>query len=60
MSLVIEVTSADIMATLLALKGEVEERLGSVMRVVFAGATEAHLIAAEIRVFHHSPPSLLP
>ncbi|PBK72727.1 carbohydrate esterase family 9 protein [Armillaria solidipes] len=46
--LVIDVNSADIMATLLLLKGEVEDRIGSRMRVVFSGATEAHLLAPEI------------
>ncbi len=29
-------------------KAEVEDRIGSYMRVVFAGATEAHLIAKDI------------
>jgi hypothetical protein len=46
--LVIEVGSADVMSTLIILKHEVEERRGSVMRMVFSGATESHLIAAEI------------
>ncbi|KIM83388.1 hypothetical protein PILCRDRAFT_69640 [Piloderma croceum F 1598] len=46
--LVIEVGSADIMATLLNLKAEAEERWGTRMRMVFAGATEAHLLAKEI------------
>jgi hypothetical protein len=45
---VIEVGSADIMATLLNLKAEAEERWGTRMRMVFAGATEAHLLAKEI------------
>ncbi len=44
----IDVNSADIMTTLLLLKGEVEDRIGSRMRVVFSGATEAHLLAPEI------------
>lgn len=48
MPLVIEVESADIMATLLILKGEVEDRIGSRMRMVFSGAAEAHLIAEEL------------
>ncbi|KAJ7044508.1 carbohydrate esterase family 9 protein [Mycena alexandri] len=47
--LVIDVASADIMATLLILKAEVENRLGSRMRMVFSGATEAHILAKEIR-----------
>ena len=46
--LVIDVSSADIMATLIRLKNEVEERRGSFMRMVFSRATEAHLIAEEI------------
>lgn len=46
--LVIEVHSADIMTTLLVLKAEVEDKLGSRMRMVFSGATEAHLVAQEI------------
>jgi hypothetical protein len=45
---VIEVGSADIMATLLNLKAEVENKLGSKMRMVFAGASEAYLLAKEI------------
>lgn len=48
MPLVIEVGSADIMATLLTIKREVEERKGSTMKMVFAGAAEAHLIAKEL------------
>ncbi|KAJ7178979.1 carbohydrate esterase family 9 protein [Mycena filopes] len=47
--LVIDVGSADIMATLLILKAEVENRLGSRMRMVFSGAAEAHILAKEIR-----------
>jgi hypothetical protein len=46
--LVVEVNSADIMATLLILKAEAEERWGTNMRMVFSGATEAHLLAEEI------------
>lgn len=48
--LVIEVDSADIMASLLILKADVEDRIGSRMRMVFSGATEAHLLAREISV----------
>ncbi|PFH51276.1 hypothetical protein AMATHDRAFT_142867 [Amanita thiersii Skay4041] len=47
--LVIEVHSADIMASLLILKADVEEKIGSRMRMVFSGASEAHLLAQEIR-----------
>ncbi|KAG6903480.1 hypothetical protein C0995_005503 [Termitomyces sp. Mi166 len=46
--LVIEVHNADIMTTLLIVKIEVEDRIGSRMRMVFSGATEAHLLAKEI------------
>ncbi|TFK43732.1 carbohydrate esterase family 9 protein [Crucibulum laeve] len=46
--LVIEVDSADIMASLLIVKAEVENNIGSRMRMVFSGATEAHLLAKEI------------
>ncbi|KDQ64250.1 hypothetical protein JAAARDRAFT_64138 [Jaapia argillacea MUCL 33604] len=46
--LVIDVASADIMATLLKLKEEVEENRGTDMRMVFARASEAHLLAREI------------
>jgi hypothetical protein len=42
---VVDVGSADIMATLLRLKDEVEEKRGTLMRMVFARATEAHLLA---------------
>ncbi|KAI0776137.1 composite domain of metallo-dependent hydrolase [Trametes elegans] len=46
--LVIEVSSADVMATLMRLKNEVEEKRGTYMRMVFSRATEAHLLAEEI------------
>ena len=42
------VDSADVMATLLKLKAEVEDAKGSTIKLVFSGATEAHLLAAEI------------
>lgn len=45
---VIEVHSADIMATVIKLKQDIEERRGSHMKVVFSGATEAHLLAKQI------------
>lgn len=48
MPLVIEVDSADIMANLLILKADVEDKIGSRMRMVFSGAAEAHLLAKEI------------
>ena len=46
--LVIDVGSADVMAALLKLKVEVEQKRGTVMRMVFSGAAEAHLLAKEI------------
>ncbi|KAI0766557.1 composite domain of metallo-dependent hydrolase [Irpex lacteus] len=46
--LVIDVESADVIATLIHLKGEVEESAGHSVKFVFSGATEAHLLAAEI------------
>ena len=46
--LVIDVGSADVMAALLKLKAEVEQNRGTRMRMVFAGAAEAHLLAKEI------------
>lgn len=46
--LVVEVSSADIMATLMRLKSEVEEKRGTYMRMVFSRATEAHLLAEQI------------
>ncbi|KIY67956.1 composite domain of metallo-dependent hydrolase [Cylindrobasidium torrendii FP15055 ss-10] len=46
--LVVDVDSADIMALLLILKANVEDRIGSSMRLVFVGASEAHLLATEI------------
>jgi hypothetical protein len=57
--LVIEVHSADIMATLIILKAEVEEKIGSNMRMVFSGATEAHLLAEELRKLTHYHESTL-
>ncbi|KAI0089202.1 hypothetical protein BDY19DRAFT_889764 [Irpex rosettiformis] len=46
--LIIEVNNADIMATLLQLKKEIEDLRGVRMNMVFSGATEAHLLANEI------------
>ncbi|KAI9000710.1 composite domain of metallo-dependent hydrolase [Trametes punicea] len=45
---IVEVSSADVMATLIRLKTEVEEKRGTYMRMVFSRATEAHLLAEEI------------
>jgi hypothetical protein len=36
------------MANLLILKADVEDKIGSQMRMVFSGAGEAHLLAKEI------------
>ncbi|KAK6996805.1 composite domain of metallo-dependent hydrolase, partial [Favolaschia claudopus] len=46
--LVVAVHSADIMATLLQLKANFERARFNALRLTFAGATEAHLLAAEI------------
>lgn len=46
--LVIDTDSADIMASLLIMKAEVEDKIGSTMRMVFSGASEAHLLAQEL------------
>ncbi|KAJ7026167.1 carbohydrate esterase family 9 protein [Mycena alexandri] len=46
--LVVAVESADIIASLLTLKSEVEAETGSTIRLVLSGATEAHLLAKEI------------
>lgn len=46
--LIIDVGSADVMAALLKLKEEVEQKRGTRMRLVFSGAAEAHLLAKEI------------
>ncbi|CAD6578923.1 MAG: hypothetical protein TREMPRED_002308, partial [Tremellales sp. Tagirdzhanova-0007] len=48
MILIVKVTHADIMARLISLKLQVEEAKRSKMRMVFEGASEAHLLAAEI------------
>ncbi|CAE6444840.1 unnamed protein product [Rhizoctonia solani] len=46
--LVVLVENADIMATLLDLKKELEGTSNSTLHLVFAGATESHLIAHEL------------
>ncbi|KAF8897048.1 hypothetical protein CPB84DRAFT_1781415 [Gymnopilus junonius] len=46
--LVIQVQSADIMASLINLKKEIEEQSGETLQITFAGANEAHLLAKEI------------
>jgi len=46
--LVINVDSADAMASLIQLKAEVEAAVGNSVQFTFTGATEAHLLAKEI------------
>ncbi|PBK99152.1 carbohydrate esterase family 9 protein [Armillaria gallica] len=46
--LVIDVDNTDIMASLILLKSEIERTTGIPLRMTFAGAAEAHLLAAEI------------
>ncbi|KIJ59733.1 hypothetical protein HYDPIDRAFT_32949 [Hydnomerulius pinastri MD-312] len=47
-TLVVDVNSADIMASLLRLKAEYEKVSGKTLKLTFAGAIESHLIAKEI------------
>ncbi|TFK90568.1 hypothetical protein K466DRAFT_543238 [Polyporus arcularius HHB13444] len=46
--LVVNVHSANIIATLISLKKEVEAKTGNAIKLTIAGATEAHLLAAEL------------
>ncbi|KAF5363169.1 hypothetical protein D9758_008331 [Tetrapyrgos nigripes] len=46
--LVVAVENADIMASLILLKKEVEATSGETMKMTFTGASEAHLLAKEI------------
>ena len=46
--LVVNVHSADIIATLVSLKKEVEAENGNAIKLTIAGATEAHLLAVEL------------
>ncbi|KAJ4486448.1 carbohydrate esterase family 9 protein [Lentinula lateritia] len=46
--LVVDVHNADIMASLIQLKSEIQEQTKSVIQMTFAGASEAHLLAREI------------
>ncbi|PCH43664.1 hypothetical protein WOLCODRAFT_75840 [Wolfiporia cocos MD-104 SS10] len=46
--LVVDVDSADLIATLIRLKMEVEAQTGRTLRLTIAGAAEAHLLAAEL------------
>lgn len=43
-----EVHNADIMASLIMLRAEVDAKIGGQMRMVFVGATEAWLLAKEL------------
>ncbi|EIW82936.1 carbohydrate esterase family 9 protein [Coniophora puteana RWD-64-598 SS2] len=46
--LVVEAHSADIIATLIELKREVEQKLGTTIKLTVTGASEAHLLAPEL------------
>ncbi|KAI0311415.1 composite domain of metallo-dependent hydrolase [Amylostereum chailletii] len=46
--LVVEAYSADIIATLIMLKKEVEDATGQTIKLTIVGATEAHILAAEL------------
>lgn len=46
--LVVDVHNADIMASLIQLKSDIQEQTKSVIQMTFAGASEAHLLAREI------------
>ncbi|KAG8880724.1 hypothetical protein FRB98_004765 [Tulasnella sp. 332] len=46
--IIVHVNSADIMAKLILLKGEIEEKAGSAIKMAFFGALEAHILAPEI------------
>ncbi|KAH9898533.1 carbohydrate esterase family 9 protein [Cubamyces lactineus] len=46
--LVVAVESADAIASLISLKGEVEHKLGRAIQMTLIGATEAHLLAEEL------------
>lgn len=48
MPLVIKVKNADVIATLLKLKQEVEVISGTPIKMTLVGAGEAHLVAAEL------------
>lgn len=46
--MVVEAHSADVIATLVLLKKEVEVAKGTTLRLTIAGAAEAHLLAEEL------------
>jgi hypothetical protein len=46
--IVVEAHNADVIATLILLKKDVEEKTGTTIHMTIAGATEAHLLVKEI------------
>ncbi|THH28657.1 hypothetical protein EUX98_g5540 [Antrodiella citrinella] len=46
--LVIQIHSADAMASVISLKREIEAHTGHALKITFAGASEAHVVAQEI------------
>lgn len=44
----VEADSADVIATLVLLKKEVEEKFGSKVKLTITGALEAHILAKEL------------
>ncbi|GLB37488.1 putative carbohydrate esterase family 9 protein [Lyophyllum shimeji] len=46
--LVVQVHSADVMASIIHIKQQVEEHYGNAIKLTFTGASEAHLLAKEI------------
>ncbi|OCH88859.1 carbohydrate esterase family 9 protein [Obba rivulosa] len=48
LTLVVDADSADVIATLILLKKEVEEQFGSNVKMTIAGAVEAHILAKEL------------
>jgi hypothetical protein len=46
--LIVYVHSADVMATIIGLKKDVENKTGAKMRLTFLGGAEAHLLAKEL------------
>ena len=46
--LVAEAESADVIASLISLKSEIEAKSGRTIRLTISGATEAHLLSKEI------------
>ena len=50
--MVVEASSADIIASVIALKTEVESRLHTSLKVTVIGGSEAHLLAKEIGAAH--------